>query len=151
MPARQDVPVPPKSQRQRVAAYGLARRADEVLLARASPDTGVAGTWWLPGGGLEFGESPRECLEREFLEETGLDVRVRGLLEVLSEVTDMVREPVRLHSVRIIYEVEVGPGSARPETDGSTDAVRWVRYADLQGLPLIPWLKDLASTHLAAR
>ena len=30
----------------------------------------------LPGGGLEFGEGTRDCLRREFKEETGLDVRV---------------------------------------------------------------------------
>lgn len=30
----------------------------------------------LPGGGLEFGEGTRDCLKREFKEETGLDVTV---------------------------------------------------------------------------
>ncbi|OYU95305.1 MAG: NUDIX hydrolase [Bacteroidetes bacterium B1(2017)] len=30
-----------------------------------------------PGGGLEFGEGTRECLEREFMEETGLRVQVK--------------------------------------------------------------------------
>jgi 8-oxo-dGTP pyrophosphatase MutT (NUDIX family) len=30
----------------------------------------------LPGGGLEFGEGTRDCLIREFKEETGLDVTV---------------------------------------------------------------------------
>ncbi len=29
-----------------------------------------------PGGGLEFGEGTRDCLKREFMEETGLDVEV---------------------------------------------------------------------------
>ncbi|MEI6584541.1 MAG: NUDIX hydrolase [Sediminibacterium sp.] len=30
----------------------------------------------LPGGGLEIGEGTRDCLKREFLEETGLDVTI---------------------------------------------------------------------------
>jgi len=30
----------------------------------------------LPGGGLEIGEGTRDCLQREFKEETGLDVKV---------------------------------------------------------------------------
>lgn len=29
-----------------------------------------------PGGGLEFGEGTRDCLKREFIEETGLDVTI---------------------------------------------------------------------------
>ena len=99
---------------------------------------------------MEFGESPGECLVREFKEETGLGVRVRDVLDVVSDVADLVREPVRLHSIRLIYEVEVEPGAVRAEADGSSDAVRWVRYDDLGALPLIPWLRELAGTHLTA-
>jgi 8-oxo-dGTP diphosphatase len=132
--------------RQRVAAYGLARRDDEVLLVRASATSGVQGTWWLPGGGVRFGESPADCVVREFLEETGLRPRVRRVRDVVSDVTVMVEESVRLHSVRLIYEVEVDGGPHRPEVNGSTDDVRWVHHRDLENLNLIPWLRDLGLT-----
>ena len=140
--------MPARSKRQRVAVYGVARRDDEILLVRASPETGVPGTWWLPGGGLEFGESPGECLVREFMEETGLEVRVRGLLDVVTDVAEWMREQVRLHSIRLIYEVEVVGVSAQPETNGSTDAMQWIRYGDLEAVQLIPWLKEVAGRHL---
>lgn len=32
------------------------------------------GIWELPGGGLDFGESPRECMVRELKEETGFEI-----------------------------------------------------------------------------
>jgi len=129
--------------RQRVAAYGVARRDDEVLLVRASATSGVQGTWWLPGGGVRFGESPADCVVREFLEETGLRARVRRVRDVVSDVVLMGEEPVQLHSVRLIYEVEVDGGPHRPEVDGSTDDVRWVHHCDLENLDLIPWLREL--------
>src|SRR5688572_1781563 len=141
--------MPSLDDRQRIAAYGVARRRDEVLLVRASSASGVPGTWWLPGGGVRFGESPSECVTREFMEETGLVARVRVLLDVVSDVSVLVREPVRLHSVRIIYDVEIEPGSERFESDGSTDEARWIRDRDLEALPLIPWLGELAG-HLIA-
>jgi ADP-ribose pyrophosphatase YjhB (NUDIX family) len=87
---------------------------------------------------------------REFMEETGLVARVGDLLDVMSDVGVLVRESTRLHSVRVIYEVEAQPGSERSETEGSTDAVRWVRQGDLGRLPLIPWLGEFAGTHLLA-
>jgi 8-oxo-dGTP pyrophosphatase MutT (NUDIX family) len=99
---------------------------------------------------LWFGESPQECLVREFMEETGLVALVGDLLDVISDVTVLVQEQTRLHSVRLIYEVEAEPGSERSEVDGSTDAVRWVRQGDLGALPLIPWLEELVRTRLLA-
>ena len=140
--------MPGLEERQRVAAYGLARRANEVLLVRASPSTGVPGTWWLPGGGLRFGESPGKCLVREFMEETGLRVDVGGVVDVVSDVTVLVREPVRLHSIRLIYNVTVEEAIPRAETGGSTDAVRWVNLQDLEAMSLIPWLRELLVKHL---
>ena len=130
-------------ERQRVAAYGVARRGNEILLTRASRSTGVPGTWWLPGGGLHFGESPEQALVREFMEETGLNAHTGSLLDVVSDVTDLVRESVRLHSVRLVYRVEVGEGTPRTEDHGSTDEVLWVSMEDLEALQLIPWLRPV--------
>ena len=59
------------SPRQRVAAYGLALDRGRVLLVRASALPNVPSTWFLPGGGIEFGEAPDVALQREVTGETG--------------------------------------------------------------------------------
>ncbi len=42
--------------------------------------------WQFPGGGMEYGESPEESILREVREETGLSVKILGLLpKVLSD------------------------------------------------------------------
>lgn len=55
--------------------YGLLLHEGRLLLV----DERVRGReiTKFPGGGLELGEGPVECLVREFHEETGIDVRVR--------------------------------------------------------------------------
>jgi 8-oxo-dGTP pyrophosphatase MutT (NUDIX family) len=82
------------------------------------------------------------------MEETGLRADVGGVVDVVSDVTVLVREPLRLHSIRLIYDVTVEEATPRPETGGSTDAVRWVNLQDLEAMPLIPWLRELLVRHL---
>ena len=38
--------------------------------------------WLLPGGGVDAGEDPRQCAQREVLEELGLDLEIGRLLAV---------------------------------------------------------------------
>jgi 8-oxo-dGTP diphosphatase len=94
--------------RQRLAAYGLiiddSRR---VLLARQSDVGRPVGPWILPGGGVEYGEHPEEAALREIKEETGLDAQIRGLTEVLSDITIVGRRRRLLHNVRMIYRADL--------------------------------------------
>ncbi len=53
----------------RLAAYGVVTDGDRVLLARLRVPE--AGTWTLPGGGVEFDETVEQAVVREIHEETG--------------------------------------------------------------------------------
>jgi len=48
----------------------------KVLIAKRKPDDKLANKWEFPGGKIEAGESPEECLRREMREEFKVDVSV---------------------------------------------------------------------------
>jgi ADP-ribose pyrophosphatase YjhB (NUDIX family) len=126
----------PVDRYQRVAAYGIARDGEKVLLSRLSRSP-HRGRWTLPGGGLDFGERPVDAVVREVHEETGLDVRVEELLDADAELWGFTRDGLRreAHSVRLVYRVTVLGGILGVvEVDGSTDDARWWPMSELPEL-----------------
>jgi ADP-ribose pyrophosphatase YjhB (NUDIX family) len=121
---------------QRIAAYGIARDGDLVLLSRLSRSP-HQGRWTLPGGGLDFGERPADAVVREVHEETGLHVRVEELLDADAELWSFTKDDGRreAHAVRFVYRVTVLGGTLGVvEVDGSTDDARWWPTSDLPEL-----------------
>ena len=55
-----------------IVAAALIEDGDRILLAERGDDVHLAGRWEFPGGKLEAGETPAECLRRELLEELGV-------------------------------------------------------------------------------
>ena len=121
----------------RVAAYGLLKRDEKMLLCRLSQKVGMnPGRWTLPGGGLDFGEDPVDAVVREFKEETGLVVKVDRLVAVNS-LCDSMPGWSPMHSIRIIYSVQYLSGDLQYETDGSTDLCAWHSLDQTQEIPLV--------------
>jgi 8-oxo-dGTP diphosphatase len=122
----------------RLAAYGVIRRDERVLLCRVAPGNLGEGMWTLPGGGLGFGEAPEAAVVREVEEETGLVARITGEPVIHSDTGTWPFSggPVSYHTIRFVYPMEVVGGSERREIDGSTDELGWFAPADLAGLSI---------------
>jgi ADP-ribose pyrophosphatase YjhB (NUDIX family) len=119
-------------ERIRVAGYCLIVNDGRILLCRISPAiTGAAGKWTLPGGGIDFGEHPKDAAKREVLEETGLQVRITEFVDIDSVVFEDVQ------GLRVIYKAEVVAGEMCCEVDGSTDQCGWFTPDEASRLPLV--------------
>jgi len=64
-------------------------RDGEVLCARRGPGGAMAGLWEFPGGKIEPGETPREALAREIVEELACEVAVGALVEETTHAGDI--------------------------------------------------------------
>ena len=77
--------------------------------------------WGLPGGSLEYGESPEEAVKREVWEETGLNVEIKRFLIVKTWSPDRVG---------MYYLCEITGGEIHP-----TDEISETGYFSLDDLP----------------
>jgi ADP-ribose pyrophosphatase YjhB (NUDIX family) len=108
----------------KVAVGVLIQDAGRLLLIKRGNDP-ERGKWSVPAGFVDGGEDPARAAEREVLEETGLQVRVTGLLDVYarSRTTDGA-------DILIVYLAQVFGGQLTPADDAEAAA-----YFDPDSLP----------------
>ena len=114
--------------RPAVSAVIFDRRGRLLLQQRSD-----GGQWGLPGGSVEIGESVREAVVREVLEETGLTVAARRLVGVYSApALQLVRYPDGnvWHYVSMCFECTVRSGTLQ-----ICDETLALEYFPLRRLP----------------
>ena len=104
-----------------------------VLLVRRGHEP-LKGQWSIPGGAVEVGETLEAAVVREVREETGLDVEVGVLIDVLDRIRPDVDGRTLYHYVLIDFVCRPASGALCCGTD-AIDAA-WVRVADLAGYRL---------------
>ena len=135
----------------RVGVGAVILHEDKVLLVRRGQSPSF-GKWSLPGGLVELGETTREAIAREIMEECGIKIQI---IEVAGMLDRIVRDDtgrVRYHYVLVDYlaypdslDVEAGDDAAEAQwfeigrvaeldtTQGLLDMIR--RAETLRGGP----------------
>lgn len=124
MPERREYP-----ERPIIGVGGVIISDGRVLLVRRGGPP-LQGQWSIPGGILEVGETLIEGVRRELAEETGIDVRVRTLIEVFERIDRDASGKVQYHFVVLDYLCEVVRGIARAGSDVSE--VAWAAPSELE-------------------
>jgi len=128
-------------QHSSVRAYGILVYDGAVALVRSSNPRHNPPLWWLPGGGIDFGETPEQTLSREFLEETGLEVTNPVLFNVSADVRKRDNGD-RIHTVRILYTVDLAGGELTHEVHGTTDHAAWYPLDQLGDLNIAEYARE---------
>jgi 8-oxo-dGTP diphosphatase len=97
--------------RVRVRVCGILLEGKKILLVRHQGLPNSTNFWSPPGGGLAFGEKVKDCLVREFKEETGLEVQPGRFLFM----HEFIQDP--LHALELFFEVKLTGGHLVTGTD----------------------------------
>ena len=110
-----------------------------VLIARRKKSDYFGSVWEFPGGKIEPGESPEECLRRELREELGIETAIGARLGAFHYESEFMDIELLAYQASIL--------SGEPVLNDHEE-VRWVRFGDLPDYvfagPDLPLVKILA-------
>ena len=114
-----------------IRVYGILVNENKRVLVS---DEFIRGDYFtkFPGGGMELGEGTRDCLRREFKEETGLDVF--GLIPVFSRIDG--------DYFCVVY-IGQWSGEIHKDDEHETGVVEWVDWEELKNGPFGAYNSEL--------
>ena len=112
-----------------VVAAAVIVHGDEILVVRRAPGQTLAGAWEFPGGKVELGESIEGCLQRELLEELGIDCEIGEF--VAQSLYDYDHGRIRLVALRARIRAGVVKLTVH-------DKALWLGAKNLESVPLAP-------------
>jgi 8-oxo-dGTP diphosphatase len=115
-----------------IVALVLVQQDGKTLLIQEAKPL-YRGRWHLPGGRLEPGELLAEAAVREVQEESGIEVRLDGLLCIDQLKADGGGTPNRL---RFLFKAEAIGGALKTAADEHSLQARWFERGQIDALDL---------------
>jgi 8-oxo-dGTP diphosphatase len=136
------VPAPPQAEPEVVVGAVVLDLDGRVLLVRrARPPS--AGSWSLPGGHVEAGESLEAAIVREVLEETAVRARVVCVLGVVPVAREGYSYSIHEHLLVPLYS------AAEPRAGDDAADARWVDPGEAATMGLRPDAQAIIASGLA--
>lgn len=94
--------------------------------------------WLLPGGGVDYGESLVEALERELREEASVEIRAGDL--VLAN--DSIAPDFSRHTVNLYFDAKIVSGTIARGIDERVVEVRFIPLDELTSIRVFPDVRE---------
>jgi 8-oxo-dGTP diphosphatase len=124
--------------RTQPVVIAVIRRGNKYLLTRRvdlEADEKKFGpyVWNLPGGGIQFGETPEEALIREMKEEIGVDIEIKSLLPKLFSETR-----ARWQGIFLCYMCVIKDDESKIVLNEEADQFGWFTTDEVMKLKILP-------------
>jgi 8-oxo-dGTP diphosphatase len=110
-------------------AAAIIKDKNRLLIAKRHSKDPLAGKWEFPGGKLELGETPEECLVREIREELRIEVEIGDFYD------DNVHGPKDQAIHLLFYWAQVMNGEVIPVVH---DEIKWITMNELARFDFAP-------------
>lgn len=110
----------------KIGTHVIIVKNGKVLLGKRK-NSGGAGTYGLPGGHLEFNESPEECIKREVLEETNLKIKN---IRFITYTNDLFKD-TRRHYLNLHFIADYDSGELKNMEPEKCEKWEWVDWNNL--------------------
>lgn len=125
-----------------VGAGALVHKKGKLLLVKRNEPPGK-GMWSFPGGAVEIGETTGEAAAREIKEETGLDVLIEGLFDV---VTYLPHEGASVSGSQVIVvDYLAKPRRGRVRLNSESSDFGWFTPGEIQKIVTTAKIKECAA------
>ena len=115
-----------------------------LMIQRGKPPR--QGSWSLPGGAQELGETIREAARREVREETGLEIEIFGLIDVVDSVRPDADDKIEYHYTLIDMAGHAVGGTLM--AGGDAQDCRWFTRPEIDAMDI--WSETKRIIALAA-
>ena len=131
------------SKRPKVGAGIIIRKGDEVVIQQRKNAHGH-GTWSVPGGHMEFGESPEETARREALEEANVQIADCRVVWLTNDC--MVADGK--HYITIFVEAKYASGELKNTDPQKVVETKWSKLSDMPEPMFLPIKNFLSGNRL---
>ncbi len=127
---------------QQATIKGILCRNNSILFVK---DT--KGHWELPGGRIEFGEEPKQSLQREFMEELGAqELKIGEVVDVWSFISE--KSNIKRHFIVIVYCCN-SPQENFNSSSNEHLEYRFVPFTEIDNLDTRQGYKDSVEKYIA--
>ena len=110
-----------------------------LMIQRGKPPR--QGSWSLPGGAQELGETIHEAARREVREETGLEIEIFGLIDVVDSVRPDADDKIEYHYTLIDVAGHAVGGTLM--AGGDAQDCRWFTRPEIDAMDIWPETKRI--------